>query len=53
MGEHNQRCPLEKGAAAYVLTYIVLDLGTALVLCVAFMALRIRVAADFALAFWR
>ena len=42
---------LEKGAAAYVLTYIVLDLGTALVLCVAFMALRIRVAADFALAF--
>ena len=42
---------LEKGAVAYVLTYVLLDLGTALILCLLFLALRVNVAADFALAF--
>jgi hypothetical protein len=42
---------LEKGAAAYFLTYVLLDLGTALVFCIAFLALRVNVSAEFALAF--
>ena len=47
----NINTALEKGAIAYVLTYVLLDLGTALILCLLFLALRVNVAADFALAF--
>jgi hypothetical protein len=42
---------LEEGAAAYLVSYIVIDLGLAFVLLVTFLALRINVSADFALAF--
>ena len=42
---------LESGASAYVLTYLMLDLGGAFLLMVLFLALRVNVQADFALAF--
>jgi len=42
---------LESGAAAFVLTYVAVDLGTAFVLLVLFIALRVNVSATFALAF--
>ena len=42
---------LEANAAAYVVTYVILDLSTAMGLLLLFMALRINVGAEFALAF--
>lgn len=48
---NNVNRALESGASAYVLTYLVLDLGGAFLLMVLFLALRVNVQADFALAF--
>lgn len=42
---------LEKGAAAYVFTYLLCDMGMALILLVFFFLLQVPVSAEFALAF--
>ena len=41
---------LERGAVAYLFTYVLLDLGLALALCLLFLGLRVNVNAEFALA---